>query len=110
MSDDRYEDVRCGRPINGTSGRALGLGGKTEDTIVSAQTSAEIDKAMHQGHAAVTTNVAALIGSGSDVVVEATGNSELEAKQGHMAILKKTPGDGDGGSRSPGGISAEDDG
>jgi len=69
--------------------RALVLGGKAEDTILSAQTAGEIDKAISAGRAAVTTSASALIGSNIDVVVEATGNPDLGAKHGHMAILKK---------------------
>lgn len=69
--------------------RAVGLGGAAEDSVVTAQSSAEIDEAIARGRPAVTTDASALIGSAIDVVVEVTGNPDLGARHGHMAILEK---------------------
>ncbi|MAE63929.1 MAG: flagellar biosynthesis protein FlgA [Phycisphaeraceae bacterium] len=66
--------------------RALKLGGRKDDAVLTAETSGAIDDAIGRDLAAVTTRADALIGSGIDVVVEATGNPDLGARHGHMAI------------------------
>lgn len=68
---------------------ALHLGGIESERIVSAETSAEIDKAIDKDRPAVTASAEELIRSKVDVVVEATGNVEVGAQHGYSAIMEK---------------------
>jgi predicted homoserine dehydrogenase-like protein len=69
--------------------RALVLGGADKGNIRSADSSAALDQARQARQAAITTQAEALIASGLDVVVEATGIPAAGALHGDSAIQHK---------------------
>jgi predicted homoserine dehydrogenase-like protein len=66
--------------------RALTLGGAAKGQIRQAASAAELDQARQAGEPALTTQAEALIASGVDVIVEATGIPEVGGLHGDLAI------------------------
>ena len=64
-------------------------GGIARDHIVDADGSGDIDRAIAEGHPAVTQDSAALIESDVHVIVEATGNVEVAAQHARDAIANQ---------------------
>ena len=69
--------------------RALSLGGVPREEVRVAKTAGQIDRAIDRDQPAVTAGAEELLGSGVEVVVEATGIPEVGAANGYRAILQK---------------------
>ena len=82
--------VACASPPSPSSTpkakTAYERGGIAREHIVDADGSGDIDRAIAPGRPAVTKDSAALIESGVDVIVEATGNVEVAARHARDAI------------------------
>ena len=68
--------------------RAYDLGGISSDQVVTAETPEEIEAAIASGRPAVVASAQALMESGVDVVIEATGNVEAGAAHARYAIAQ----------------------
>src|SRR5437868_3721593 len=66
--------------------RALLLGGADKTQITQTNSAAALDEARLAGRPATTTAAEALVASGVDVVVEATGIPEVGALHGDLAL------------------------
>jgi len=66
--------------------RALHSGGVDPTRICEANSANAIDQAIASGCSAVTGNLNALLESGIELIIEATGNPEFGAMHGHAAI------------------------
>ena len=68
--------------------RAYERGGITRDQVVNAETPDDIDAAIGSERAAVTGDAQAMMQSGVDIVIEATGSVEVGASHARYAIAK----------------------
>ncbi len=68
--------------------RAYDLGGISSDQVATAETPEEIDAVIASGRPAVVASAQALMESGVDVVIEATGNVEAGASHARYAIAQ----------------------
>jgi predicted homoserine dehydrogenase-like protein len=84
MKGMRISAVADLRPEAGL--RALELGGVDRSAVRRADTADDIDRAIAADRPAVTENVAELLASRIDVVIEATGNPEAGARHAWAAI------------------------
>jgi len=68
--------------------RAYGHGGIASNQVITAETPNDIDDAIASGHPAVTTSARAMMSSGIDIVIEATGHVEAGASHARYAIAQ----------------------